>query len=89
MGWLYGPASRKWMWDEAYDAAIVNPVVDGSRQGLAPFDKKGIDGTVMGFAGSIRQLAGRLRGVQTGVVQTYALGIVVGVVAVVALVLFL
>ncbi len=89
MGVLYRPASRKWLWDEAYDAAVVKPVVEGSRRGLAPFDKKGIDGTVMGFAGGIRQLAGRLRGVQTGVVQTYALGIVVGVVAVVALVLFL
>ena len=89
MGVLYGPASRKWLWDEAYDATVVNPVVEGSRQGLAPFDKRGIDGAVMGFAGGVRQLAGRLRGVQTGVVQTYALGIVVGVVAVVALVLFL
>ena len=89
MGPLYRPASRKWLWDEAYDAAVVNPIVEGSRKGLAPFDKKGIDGTVMGFAGGIRTVAGRLRGVQTGVVQTYALGVVVGVVAVVALVLFL
>ena len=89
MGVLYGPASRKWFWDEAYDATVVNPVVEGSRRGLAPFDKKGIDGAVMGFAGGIRTLADRLRGVQTGVVQTYALGIAVGVVAVVALVLFL
>ncbi len=89
MGWLYAPASAKWKVDELYDATIVNPIVEGSRQGLAPFDKKGIDGTVMGFAGGFRTLASRLRGVQTGVVQTYALGIVVGVVAVVALVLFL
>ena len=89
MGWLYAPASRKWLWDEAYDATIVNPIVEGSRKGLAPFDKRGIDGTVMGAAGSIRTLANRLRGIQTGVVQTYALGIAVGVVAVVALVLFL
>ena len=89
MGWLYRPASQKWLWDEAYDAAVVKPVVEGSRRGLAPFDKNGIDGTVMGLAGGVRGLAGRLRGVQTGVVQTYALGIVVGVVAVVALVLFL
>ena len=89
MGVLYGPASRKWFWDEAYDATVVNPVVEGSRRGLAPFDKNGIDGAVMGFATGIRGLADKLRGIQTGVVQTYALGIVVGVVAVVALVLFL
>ncbi len=89
MGWLYAPASAKWKVDELYDATVVNPIVEGSRQGLAPFDKKGIDGAVMGLAGGIRRLADGLRGVQTGVVQTYALGIVVGVVAVVALVLFL
>ena len=89
MGWLYAPASAKWRVDELYDATVVTPIVEGSRQGLAPFDKRGIDGTVMGFAAGIRGLANKLRGVQTGVVQTYALGIVVGVVAVVALVLFL
>ncbi len=88
MGWVYGPASRKWYWDEAYDAAVVKPVVEGSRQGLGPFDKRVIDGGVMGLAHGVRGLAGWLRGAQTGVVQTYALAIVVGVVAVVALVLF-
>ena len=88
MGALYRPASRKWFWDEAYDATVVGPVVKGSRSGLAPFDKNGIDGAVMGLASGVRGLAGRLRGVQTGVVQTYALAIVVGVVAVVAAILF-
>ena len=88
MGVLYRPASKKWLWDEAYDAALVKPVVEGSRKGLGPFDKSGIDGAVMGMAGSIREAASRLRGVQTGVVQTYALAIVVGVVGVVALLLF-
>ena len=43
----------------------------------------------MGFAHGIRDAASRLRGVQTGVVQTYALAVVVGVVAVVAAVLFI
>ena len=89
MGWIYGLASRKWFWDEAYDATVVKPIVEGSRKGLGPFDKNVVDGAVMGFAGSIRGLASRLRGVQTGVVQTYALAIVVGVVAVVAAVLFI
>ncbi len=88
MGWLYGVASRKWYWDEAYDATVVQPIVHGSRDGLGPFDKHVIDGAVMGVAHGVRSLAGWLRGVQTGVVQTYAMAIVVGVVAVVALVLF-
>ena len=88
MGWVYGLASRKWLWDEAYDAGVVKPVVEGSRRGLAPFDKNRVDGAVMGLAGLVRRLAGGLRGAQTGVVQTYALAVVLGVVAVVAFVLF-
>ncbi|MDT7857427.1 NADH-quinone oxidoreductase subunit L [Rubrivirga sp. S365] len=88
MGFLYRPASRKWYWDEAYDAAVVDPIVEGSRKGLAPFDKKGVDGAVMGMAGSIRESASRLRRLQTGVVQTYAFAVVLGVLGVVALLLF-
>ncbi len=87
-GALYRGASKKWFWDEAYDATVVNPVVEGSRKGLGPFDKNGIDGAVMGMAGSIRELASRVRGVQTGVVQTYAFAVVLGVIGVVALLLF-
>ena len=88
MGVFYRPASKKWLWDEAYDAALVKPVVEGSRRGLGPFDKNGIDGAVMGMAGSVRELAARVRGVQTGMVQTYAFAVVLGVVGVVALLLF-
>ena len=88
MGWLYAPASKKWGWDEGYDAAVVKPVVEGSRKGLAPFDKNAVDGTVTGLARGVRGLAGRLRGIQTGAVQTYALAVVLGVVVVVALVVF-
>ena len=85
---LYAAASKKWGWDEGYNAAIVNPIVRGSRQGLAPFDRNAIDGAVNGLARSVRSFAGVLRGVQTGAVQTYALAIVLGVVVVVALVMF-
>ncbi|MEM0963565.1 MAG: NADH-quinone oxidoreductase subunit L, partial [Bacteroidota bacterium] len=88
MGWLYRIADGKWYWDEAYAAAIIKPVVEGSRKVFAPFDKKVVDGGVMGIAGLVRGAASRLRGIQTGVVQTYAFAIVLGVVAVVAAVLF-
>ena len=88
-GALYRGASRKWFWDEAYDTTVVNPVVEGSRRGLAPFDKNVVDGGVMGIAHTVRNAAGDLRGAQTGIVQTYALAVVVGVVGVVALLLFL
>ncbi|PAP77642.1 NADH-quinone oxidoreductase subunit L [Rubrivirga marina] len=87
-GLFYTPASHVWGWDQFYNATFVKGTVEGARKVLAPFDKNVVDGGVMGLAGLVRDAAGRLRGVQTGVVQTYALAIVVGVVAVVALVLF-
>src|SRR5690606_7106784 len=71
-GLFYTLWSGKYFVDELYDEAVVNPVVEGSRRGLAPFDQKGIDGAVNGLAGLTRGLGGRLGRLQTGVVQTYA-----------------
>ncbi|MEM1115897.1 MAG: NADH-quinone oxidoreductase subunit L [Bacteroidota bacterium] len=88
-GLFYRPASHVWGWDPFYNATFVRATVEGARKVFAPFDKNVVDGLVMGTAASVRGLASRLRGVQTGVVQTYALGIALGVVAVVALILFL
>ncbi len=88
MGWVYGMARRKWFWDEAYDASVVQPVIRASREGLAPFDKNVIDGGVDGVGWLVGRASRAVRGLQTGVVQTYALAIVLGVVAVVALLLF-
>ena len=85
---LYGLASNKWLWDELYASTFVKAVVDGSRKVFAPFDKNRIDGAVMGVAQGLRNLSGTLGGVQTGVVQAYAVGIVLGVVIVVSLLLF-
>ncbi|HEX8299888.1 MAG TPA: NADH-quinone oxidoreductase subunit L [Rubricoccaceae bacterium] len=88
LGWVYAGASRKWGWDEAYGAAVVTPIVEGSRQGLAPFDKKVVDGGVNGV-GRLFQTASRdLKRIQTGLVQQYALALVLGVVFVVAVLLF-
>ncbi len=87
-GLFYTPASRMWGWDTLYNATVVKATVDGARKVFAPFDKHVVDGGVMGLAGLVRGAAGQLRRVQTGAVQTYALAIVIGVVAVVALVLF-
>jgi len=88
MGWIYKWASKKWSVDEIYDAAIVKPIINGSRDGLAPFDKNRIDGAVNGLGRWIRGLSGQLGKLQTGVVQSYALAVVLGVVLVVALVVF-
>ena len=85
---FYKPASQVWFWDRVYNATFVRGTIESARKVFAPFDKNVIDGGVMGLASGVRGLASRLRGIQTGVVQTYALAIVVGVVAVVAFVLF-
>ncbi|OZC02893.1 NADH-quinone oxidoreductase subunit L [Rubricoccus marinus] len=87
MGWLYAPASRKWGWDELYNATFVRAVVDGARNVFAPFDKNVVDGGVNGLGRGVRGFASGLRGIQTGGVQTYALAIVLGVVLVVGLVM--
>ena len=88
LGPVYTGASQVWYWDRVYNATFVRATVDGARKVFAPFDKNVVDGGVMGLAGLVRSAADRLRGAQTGVVQTYALAITVGVVAVVALLLF-
>jgi len=79
---------RKYFWDEAYDAAFVRPVERGSHNTLAPFDERVVDGAVNGVGRVVRQLSAGARGIQTGVVQTYALAMVVGVVFVLALMFF-
>jgi NADH-quinone oxidoreductase subunit L len=88
LGFLYTLWSRKYFVDEIYDDAVVKPVVEGSRRGLAPFDQRGVDGAVNGLARLVRGAGVGLRGLQTGVVQTYALYVVLGVVLVIALMLF-
>lgn len=88
LGPLYRWWDGKYYWDEFYDRTVVKPVVGGSRYGLAPFDERVVDGIVNGLARLMRGLGGVLRYLQTGVVQNYAMAIVVGVVLVMALMLF-
>ena len=88
LGWVYAGASRKWGWDEAYDAAVVTPIVEGSRRGLAPFDRIWVDGAVNGVGRLFQGASRGLKRVQTGLVQQYALALVLGVVLVVAALLF-
>ncbi len=87
-GWLYRTAKGKFYVDEAYDKLIVNPLIAGAEKGLAPFDNYVIDGIVNGVAFITRGISFVLRYLQTGIVQTYAVAIVLGVVIVIALMLF-
>jgi len=67
---------------------VVRPLLEGSRQGLWPFDDYVVDGAVNGMARLTQGISGVLRRLQTGVVQNYALAIVLGVVVVIGLMLF-
>jgi NADH-quinone oxidoreductase subunit L len=87
-GPLYRLAGSKYYVDEAYEKVIVRPVIGGAERGFAPFDQYVIDGLVNFVAFFTRGVSFLLRYVQTGVVQTYAIAIVLGVVLVAALMLF-
>ena len=75
---------RAWFLDDLYDALIGRP-----SQALAAFcatvvDAKVIDGAVNGVGGVTRLVGRGLRRVQTGYVRQYALGVVLGLVALLA-----
>jgi NADH-quinone oxidoreductase subunit L len=77
MSWLYNALLNKWYFDEFYQRVIV----DGGKAaayGLWRFDQRVVDGLVNGVAGLVRGGGGRLRKVQTGFVQGYALAVALG-----------
>jgi NADH-quinone oxidoreductase subunit L len=74
---------RVWYWDDLYDAVIGRP-----SQKLASFlawvvDTRVIDGAVNGAAGLVRSGGSEARKLQTGYVRNYALGIAIGMAAVI------
>ncbi|MFQ5770957.1 MAG: NADH-quinone oxidoreductase subunit L, partial [bacterium] len=78
---LYQFFYNKWYVDELYDAIIVRPVKFMADIILWRwFDVKIIDGWVNGIAELLGRFSDKLRRIETGVVQNYALTIVMGVV---------
>jgi NADH-quinone oxidoreductase subunit L len=75
---------NKYYVDEVYDAAIINPIKVGSREGLWKiFDIGVIDGFLHGL-GQVVTEAGRLiRHMQAGFVRGYAAIILLGALAVI------
>ncbi len=75
---------NKYFIDEAYDSAIVHPVVDGSRSLLwRVFDAGAIDGAVNGIGKTARAIGGLLRLPQSGYIRSYAGWVVAGAILVV------
>ncbi len=88
LGALYQVWDEKYKFDEIYEGGIVRPTVRFSDRFLAVFDMKAIDGFVNFVAALVRFFGSVFRYFQTGLVQTYAFGIVLGVILVVYMLLF-
>ena len=79
---VYNLLWNKYFVDEAYDAAIIDPIIKVSRTVLWKFtDNKIIDGFINGTASLIETLSSNIRKIQTGVAQLYALIMVLGIAA--------
>jgi NADH-quinone oxidoreductase subunit L len=75
--------------DEAAEKLIVEPTVQTSERFLwRLLDVRLIDGAVNGVAAGVRWVAERLRRMQTGIAQTYALTMLVGIVLLLSWLLF-
>jgi NADH-quinone oxidoreductase subunit L len=80
---------NKYYVDEIYDAAIINPIKTGSREGLwRLLDVKVIDGLVNGTGRALRETGDVVRRVQFGFVRSYAAIILLGALAVIGYFVF-
>ena len=75
---------EKYYVDEIYDAAIINPIHAGSREGLWKlFDVAVIDGIVNGLGRGVTQIGALVRYLQIGFVRSYAAIILLGALVVI------
>jgi NADH-quinone oxidoreductase subunit L len=76
---LYTLVYNKYFVDEIYAAAVVDPLVDGSREVLwKDVDVKLIDGAANGVAARARNIGGVLRLIQSGNIRSYATWVLLG-----------
>jgi len=76
---LYTLVYNKYFVDEIYAAAVVDPLVDGSREVLwKDVDVRLIDGAANGVAARARNIGGVLRLIQSGNIRSYATWVLLG-----------
>jgi NADH-quinone oxidoreductase subunit L len=81
---LYTLVYNKYFVDEIYDAAVVKPMVNGSRVALwRGMDAGVIDGMVNGIGSRARNVGGALRMLQSGNIRSYATWVLFGSVLVI------
>jgi NADH-quinone oxidoreductase subunit L len=87
-GGLYKLLANKYFVDEVYDATVVRPMVKTSESFLfRVFDVRIIDGIVNGLGKLTAAGSSALRVIQTGVVQQYAVLVVLGIAVVLGLII--
>jgi NADH-quinone oxidoreductase subunit L len=77
-----GFLQRVWYWDDAYDRLIGRPGQALARFCATVVETRVIDGAVNGIGSLLRSTGSGTRKVQTGFVRNYALGIVLGMAAI-------
>ncbi len=83
LGGLYQAVLHKYYVDEGYDAALVRPVVEGSRQVLwRGIDVRMIDDSVNAAARGAQSVSRALRHMQSGNIRSYAGWVAAGAAAV-------
>jgi len=81
---------NKYFVDEFYDATVVEPMVDGSRQLLwRVADVQVIDGVANGIGSTARGLGGILRRAQSGYIRSYAAWVLAGSILAIAYIGFI
>ncbi|MCU1336984.1 MAG: dehydrogenase subunit [Bryobacterales bacterium] len=87
---LYNLIYNKYFVDEFYDATVVEPVVDGSRQLLwRVTDMRIIDGLANGVGTTARGVGGILRRAQSGYIRSYAAWVLAGTILAIAYIGFM
>ena len=81
--------ANKYYIDELYDLIVVRPIHYTSDKFLWRIvDARIVDGIVNGIGNTARNLGGALRLTQTGLIENYAVGIVLGAVFIIWFLIF-
>jgi len=78
---------RVWYWDDFYDTIFGRPSQALARFSATVIDGSVIDGAVNGVAALVKVTGDGVRRLQTGYVRNYALGIAIGLAAIIAFML--
>lgn len=84
LGNFYNTMANKFYVDEFYNAVFIRPFVWLADNVVMPFDQKGIDGVVDGTGSVVARTGEVFRKLQSGLVQSYALLMILGIVLMLA-----